>query len=118
MLVCLVFGVYFEERRAFMRARAVARKAPAEPTTASTAVGFSGELRQPVWACSWRVTERKRAMPRDKSTDFFIQELHSGRWHKIDWSVLEMFSVPFPYAAIQQWNNKRVFQKRTTADLI
>jgi hypothetical protein len=28
------------------------------------------------------VTERKRAMPRDKSTDFFIQELHSGRWHK------------------------------------
>src|SRR5437899_558343 len=37
-------------RRALMRARAEAKNAPAEPTTARMAVGFSGEVTHPVCA--------------------------------------------------------------------
>jgi len=66
-----------------MRARAEARKAPAEPTTARIAVGFSGELAQPFCACSGRAVERRRAKPRNMRADFFIDGLHLGRyWYK------------------------------------
>jgi hypothetical protein len=61
-----------------MRARAVAKKAPAEPTTARTAVGFSGEVRQPVCACSGRAAESRRAKPRNVRVDLFIDGLRVG----------------------------------------
>ncbi len=71
---------YLEERRrALMRARAEAKNAPAEPTTARIAVGFSGELVQPSCACSGRATARRRAKPRNARADFFIGGLHLGR---------------------------------------
>jgi hypothetical protein len=64
---------YFKERRrVLMRARRVAQKAPAEPITARTAVGFSGDVMQPSCACNGRVTKRRRARPRNTSGDFFI----------------------------------------------
>jgi hypothetical protein len=70
---------YLEERRlALMRARAEAKNAPAEPTTARIAVGFSGESVQPSCACSGRATARRRAKPRNAKADFFIGGLHFG----------------------------------------
>jgi hypothetical protein len=39
-----------ELRRALTRARIVENNAPAEPTSAKTTVGFSGESVQPLWA--------------------------------------------------------------------
>jgi hypothetical protein len=75
-----VFG-YLEERRALMRARAEAKNAPAEPTRARIAVGFSGELSHPPCACSGRVTARRRAKPRNAKADFFMDGL---RWRVID----------------------------------
>src|SRR5437868_13527352 len=54
-----------------MRAGAVVKKAPAVPTTARMAVGFSGEVTQPPWACSGRAVA-KRARPINKMEDFFI----------------------------------------------
>ena len=62
-----------------MRVRAEAKNAPAPPTTARTAVGFSGELRHPLCAWSGRVTERMKARPRNMRLDFFIDGLHFGR---------------------------------------
>ena len=65
---------YFEDRRRLLiRARAVAKNAPAEPTTARMAVGFSGESVQPTCACSGRATERRRAKPRNMRVDLFIE---------------------------------------------
>src|ERR1700745_5712 len=61
-----------------MRARAEAKNAPAEPTTARMAVGFSGELVQPSCACIGRATARRRAKPRNARADFFIDGLHWG----------------------------------------
>jgi hypothetical protein len=55
--------------------RAVAKNAPAEPTTARIAVGFSGELAQPVCACSGRATEIRRARPTNLSADIFTKIL-------------------------------------------
>lgn len=55
-----------------MRARAEAKNAPAEPTTARMAVGFSGELVQPSCACIGRATARRRAKPRNARADFFM----------------------------------------------
>ena len=54
-----------------MRARTVEKNAPADPTTARIAVGFSGEWSHPPWACSGRAAA-KRATPRNKREDFFI----------------------------------------------
>ena len=64
-------GYLMERRRALMRARAVVKKAPAVPKTARMAVGFSGEVTQPSWACSGRATA-KRARPIYTREDFFI----------------------------------------------
>ena len=65
-----------------MRVRAVARNAPTDPTTARTAVGFSGEVRQPVCACSGRAIVERTARPRNIRVDFFIYGLPVGRlWH-------------------------------------
>jgi hypothetical protein len=76
-----VADVYLPElRRALMRARAETKKAPAEPTTARIAVGFSGEFSQPSWARSGRATERRRARPRNESRDFFIDGLQLARY--------------------------------------
>ena len=72
---------YFAERRALMRPRAEAKNAPAEPTTARMAVGFSGELSHPPCACSGRVTARRRAKPSKAKPDFFMEGL---RWEVID----------------------------------
>jgi hypothetical protein len=67
-------AAYFDERRrALIRVRAVAKKAPAEPTIARIAVGFSGEFVQPFCACSGRVTLHRRARPRNIRVDFFIK---------------------------------------------
>ena len=55
-----------------MRARTETKNAPAEPTTARMAVGFSGELRQPSVAWRGRVTVKRRARPANKRVDFFI----------------------------------------------
>jgi hypothetical protein len=65
-----------------MRARAETKKAPAEPTTARIAVGFSGDEAQvppgpsstdPPCAWSGRAEERRRrVMPSIKSRKFFI----------------------------------------------
>jgi hypothetical protein len=66
-----------------MRVRAEARNAPAEPTTARIAVGFSGERAQPFCACRGRTAKRRRAKPRNIRGDFFIDGLHLRRyWHK------------------------------------
>jgi hypothetical protein len=62
-----------------MRERAVAKKAPAEPTTARMAVGFSGESAQPACACSGRVTESRRTKPRNMRVDLFIDGLQVGK---------------------------------------
>jgi hypothetical protein len=64
-----------ERRRALMRARAETKNALAEPTTARTAVGFSGELVQPVCAWRGRAMERKSAKPANVSVDLFIDGL-------------------------------------------
>ena len=80
MLMYLFVASYLEERRlALMRARAVVKKAPAVPMTARIAVGFSGEVTQPSWACSGRAAARRRAKPRNARPDFFIEVLHSRR---------------------------------------
>src|SRR5271170_4704170 len=55
-----------------MRARADAKNAPAEPTTARMAVGFSGEVTHPFCAWSGRVAENKRAAAASQNVDFFI----------------------------------------------
>ena len=55
-----------------MRARAEAKNAPAEPTTARIAVGFSGEFVQPSCACNGRAMARRRAKPRNRKAGFFI----------------------------------------------
>ena len=55
-----------------MRARADAKNAPAEPTTARMAVGFSGEVTHPLCAWRGRVTENKRAVAASQKVDFFI----------------------------------------------
>jgi len=72
-------GYLVERRRALMRARAVVKRAPAVPKTARMAVGFSGELRHPSWACSGTAVARRRAKPRTIRADFFIGGLHLGR---------------------------------------
>lgn len=71
LFVCDMGGDYFEERRALILARAEAKNAPAEPTTARIAVGFSGELVQP--SCAWRgrATASRRAKPVSIRVDFF-----------------------------------------------
>jgi len=56
-----------------MRARVVEKNAPAVPTAARIAVGFSGELAQPVCACRGRATVNRRARPRNIRVDFFIR---------------------------------------------
>ncbi len=56
-----------ELRRAFQRARAVENNAPAEPTSASTTVGFSGESVHPVCACRGTATRRSSAAHRYRS---------------------------------------------------
>jgi hypothetical protein len=74
-----------------MRVRAVEKNAPAEPTSARTAVGFSGEVRQPLCACSGSATERKSAEPRNTNVDFFIYGLQLARyWHKSRLSTEEL----------------------------
>jgi hypothetical protein len=55
-----------------MRARAERKKAPAEPTTARIAVGFSGESTQPPSAWSGRATVNMRARKISKRGEFFI----------------------------------------------
>jgi hypothetical protein len=55
-----------------MRARADAKNAPAEPTTARIAVGFSGEVTQPLCAWSGKVTQNKRAVAASQNVDFVI----------------------------------------------
>src|SRR5437870_7351402 len=68
-----------ELRRAFMRERAEARNAPAEPTAARMTVGFSGESSQspvvisPPWAWSGRAAaERKSAKPKSRKSFFMV----------------------------------------------
>ena len=72
---------YLELRRAFMRARRDAAAAPAEPTSASTTVGFSGELAQPsvfpIWACSEAVRRKKPADATRERGVFFIRTLNA-----------------------------------------
>jgi hypothetical protein len=63
-----------------MRARVPAKNAPAEPTKARIAVGFSGESVQPFCACRGRAMQRRRVKPRNVRADFFIDGLHSGRY--------------------------------------
>jgi len=61
-----------ESRRALKRARTVENKAPADPTSASTTVGFSGESVQPVWARNGAAINRKSADQKRNCTDLFI----------------------------------------------
>lgn len=61
-----------ELRRAFRRARTVENNAPADPTSARTTVGFSGESVQPVWACNGAAINRKSADQKRNCTDLFI----------------------------------------------
>jgi hypothetical protein len=63
-----------------MRARAEAKNAPAEPTRARMAVGFSGELSQPPSACSGRATASRRAKLKNFRADFFMDGLRVGRY--------------------------------------
>jgi hypothetical protein len=65
-------GNYLALRRALMRFRADARKAPAEPTRARTSVGFSGEFTQPSCACKGSETASRTAEPISRSEDFFM----------------------------------------------
>ena len=68
-----------------MRARTDVKSAPAEPTTARIAVGFSGELTQPFCACRGRATEKRRARPASVYMDFFISVLNwEGNGTKVD----------------------------------
>src|ERR1700754_2227768 len=64
--------IYLELRRALIRARTDTKNAPAEPTTARIAVGFSGELMQPSCPYSGRATEERRAIPASTRQVFFI----------------------------------------------
>ena len=70
-----------ELRRALTRARAEAKNAPAEPTTARIAVGFSGESAQPLVPCAWSgwATKSRRAKARNRNEDFFIDGSPSGK---------------------------------------
>jgi hypothetical protein len=61
-----------ELRRAFKRARTVENKAPADPTSARTTVGFSGESVQPVWARNGEAINKKTADQKRNCTDLFI----------------------------------------------
>ena len=65
--------IYLDElRRALMRARTDTKNAPAEPTTARIAVGFSGEFTQPSCPYKGRATEERRAIPTSNRKVFFI----------------------------------------------
>jgi hypothetical protein len=78
---CGIVVIYLLDlRRALMRARAETKNAPAEPTTARIAVGFSGEFSQPPCAWSGRATVRRRAKPKNESRDFFIDGLQLARY--------------------------------------
>src|SRR6184192_3338709 len=87
-----------------MRARTDTKNAPAEPTTARMAVGFSGEFTQPPCAYSGRATEERRAMPANTAKVFFICVLNwEGTVTKVDcqrglpltenpfWCIIEVF---------------------------
>ena len=94
-----------------MRARAEAKNAPAEPTRARMAVGFSGELTQPSCACRGRAAERSRAKPRSIRVDFFIDGLPLGRyWRKSRFVNAEnRFSVvPFSQFGIDPMFTKTI----------
>ena len=72
-------GGYLEDwRRALTRARAEAKNAPAEPTTARMAVGFSGEVSQPPCACSGMATANRRARLRNFKADFIADLIMDG----------------------------------------
>lgn len=62
-----------------MRARTETKKAPTEPTTARTAVGFSGELRQPFWACNGMAMVQRSAMPKNMRVNLFIDQSPLGK---------------------------------------
>jgi hypothetical protein len=62
-----------------MRARAETKNAPAEPTMARTAVGFSGELRQPFCACNGRAMVQRSATPKNMRVDLFIDQSPLGK---------------------------------------
>ena len=66
---------HLDLRRALMRARAETRNAPAEPTTARIAVGFSGELMQPSCACSGTAAVTRSTRPKSRREVFFIRFL-------------------------------------------
>jgi len=55
-----------------MRARTETQNAPAEPTTARIAVGFSGEFTHPSCPYIGRATDERRAMPANTKKVFFI----------------------------------------------
>jgi len=77
-----------------MRARADAKNAPAEPTTARIAVGFSGESVQPPCAWRGRVTANRTAKPSNMRVDLFIDGLHlEGTGTKV---FLSMNKSQFP----------------------
>jgi hypothetical protein len=81
VLAELFWGGYFERRRDLIWARTEAKSAPAPPTTARMAVGFSGEFSQPLLcARRGRVTKRSRAKPSSGRVDFFIEVLQLGKY--------------------------------------
>jgi hypothetical protein len=61
------------------RARTAENSAPAPPTSASTAVGFSGESVHPVCACSVVVTRNKTANPKYTTVDLFMNTSSASR---------------------------------------
>jgi hypothetical protein len=65
-----------------MRERMVENKPPAEPTRASTMVGFSGESVQPDCACRGAAIRSRAAAQRKSRRDLFIGP--SSRIHRMD----------------------------------
>jgi hypothetical protein len=71
----LKFEVYRWHELRRTRARTAEKSAPADPTSASTTVGFSGESVQPVCARSGIATASNTAHPRNTTVDLFIHFL-------------------------------------------
>jgi hypothetical protein len=69
-----------ELRRARSRTRIAENNAPAPPTSASTAVGFSGESVHPVCACTGSAIANNIATPRIADADFLIDFLQKSEF--------------------------------------
>src|ERR1700742_3365163 len=97
--------------------RAVVKNAPAEPTRARIAVGFSGESAQPSCACSGRAMPRRRAKPRNMRADFFMMILQLERYRHTNETAMRKTPLGVPlwgYTLLVLMKKREQQQRRNT----